>query len=386
MYHPCETRKLIFSIELSVTRNHIRASVERIAIIFIHLGLNPSPTLNHYAGIAFDLIPNASLVLITDIPSLHPNFPGRVVEFDRAKLPRGFQRYIRKTKAYNNIAGGYWRYTIERLFALLQLPDEITHDSAVIHFESDVMSFLNSETIEFMKIRNEKTAVVRYSTTDGIASLLFSPSVSQLYEDLTTLDDLLGKAIKIQSDMELLGLALTKGILGELPSKPVEDWLLPIRFPGEPKRYLVFDGLAFGQYLFGQDPLHTNNRSISGFQNPKFDVQLNSMQWKLLKDLEIVGTPVVSCSNQTYELVIGAIHIHSKRKIQPNDWNQWQIVLGEANGKLVRSFGEYSEDVIHSRKVSTKDRIRMARKRGIIKSSRNLAAKFSKKFKRKNPL
>jgi hypothetical protein len=367
-----------------VTQNHIRASVERIAIIFVHLGRNPSPTLNHYARIAFDLIPNASLVLITDIPSLHPNFPGRVVEFDRAKLPRGFQNYIRKTKAYNNVAGGYWRYTIERLFALLQLPEEITHDSAVIHFESDVMSFLNSETIAFMKIRNKKTAVVRYSTTDAIASLLFSPSVPQLYADLAALDDLLAKSIKIQSDMELLGLALTKGILGELPSKPVEDWLLPIRFPGEHQRYLVFDGLAFGQYLFGQDPLHTNNRSISGFQNSKFDVQLNSMQWKLLKDLEIVGTPVVSCSSQTYELVIGAIHIHSKRRIEPYDWAQWQIVMDEANGLLQRSFGEYSEDVIHSRKVSTRDRIRMARKRGIKKLSRNLAAKFSRKFKRKN--
>jgi hypothetical protein len=108
------------------------------------------------------------------------------------------------------------------------------------------------------------------------------------------------------------------------------------------------------------------------------------MQWKLLKDLEIVGTPVVSCSSQTYELVIGAIHIHSKRRIEPYDWAQWQIVMDEANGLLQRSFGEYSEDVIHSRKVSTRDRIRMARKRGIKKLSRNLAAKFSRKFKRKN--
>jgi hypothetical protein len=348
-----------------------------VLITYVQLGDNPSPTLEHYAGLNSMAILNSKNVLITDKPTKYENFPGEIILYrGEPELP-GFRKYLNHNRAYSNIAGGYWRFTMERLFALNVLKEIYPNEYPVLHVESDVLLLLNGSILEKMKNVFLKTSIPRYSTSDGIASVLFAPSVGQLSRDLLKLDAILGDNLDSSSDMALLGLGLREGVLGELPSHP-RNALVVQSERDEQTRYIVFDGLAYGQYLFGQDPVHTGNRVISGYQNPCFDLDLSQVNWEITKSIETC-TPMFIWEDKAIDVV--NIHMHSKILIEPTKNNFWEHVLDEANGKVDRTVGPFVQDMIHTIKSSPLDRLRIVRRRGFVNSiKRGLRHRASKLF------
>jgi hypothetical protein len=341
--------------------------IPSVLIVYVQLGNNPSPTLRHYAEINSRLMPDAKSVLITDNSSHAVDFPGDVISYSGQGCLPGFTKYNKNNKAYSNIAGGYWRFTMERLFALTILQERYGDVCPVIHVESDVMLLLDAATLQTIKDNIKITSVPRYSSTDGIASILFSPSIKQLKEDLLRLDSVLEENLFVSSDMALLGLGLEHGVLGELPSHP-KDGLIMKAEDDESSTLIVFDGAAYGQYLFGQDPVHTSNRVISGFQNPHFQLSLSETSWRV-KQREKLRRPSFVWENKTYEVV--SIHMHSKIRVDPTISEMWENAINEANGLSVRATGPLIEDFIHSIPSSYIDRIRMIRRRGLVQSIRN---------------
>jgi hypothetical protein len=148
------------------------------------------------------------------------------------------------------------------------LQNYLPNNTLIIHLESDVVLWLKESEIDVVKSNLNHLSIPRYSNTEGIASIMLSPSVDCLVKTLDELELILINKSDIDNDMVLLGKALSEGLIKELPSREESDWSLTNG------NRLIFDGLAIGQYLFGRYPLHSENRIIRGFLNPTYKINI----------------------------------------------------------------------------------------------------------------
>lgn len=350
-----------------------------VLIVYVQLGGNPSFTLGHYAKINSRSIPDSRSVLITDKPTQHIDFPGDVIPYSGEISLPGFLRYTKTNRAYSKVAGGYWRFTMERIFVLKFLEEFYDKDCPVLHLESDVLLLLDSATLQTIKQKIKITSVPRYSTSDGIASILFAPSTARLVQDLVKLDSILAENPYVSSDMALLGLGLENGVIGELPSYPKDALAVELK-DKHSSAFIVFDGAAYGQYLFGLDPVHTSNRVISGHLNPYFPLNLSTTHWSV-KDTANFSRPSFSWENKIYEVV--NLHMHSKLLVDPKNSSMWDEILDEANGLKTRTVGPLVKDFIHTIPSRYIDRIRLIKRRGLMKSLHN---RINRELRKRHPL
>lgn len=312
------------------------------------------------AIIAKHYLSEAELVLITDQLHLWQDFPGKVIEYKRIHRSAEFQRFVRRNRELEGMAGGYWLYTLERLFALRLLASTSTPGVPIIHLESDVYSLLDSDALALLSKKINKTSVPRFSKTRGIASIVFSPNSEQLIADLLVLENILIRDKGLYNDMDLLGAGLNQGVLTELPTIPEKS------IDG-----LIFDAAAIGQYLFGIDPLHTNGGINTGYINPDYDFDIQEGDFSAIPNQH---------SSDDYRLIwrvdyqsirILNLHIHSKLKpplVRPTDsiWNQ---VISSANTGISVSLGSGIRDEIHVKHVGILNKIRFARKIGFVRQA-----------------
>jgi hypothetical protein len=339
----------------------------RTAITFVHLGRNNAPTLLNMALVAQENNEFAELYLITDAPELWTSFPGTLVSYSIAERSEKFHKFIKRNKELEGISGGYWLYTTERLFALRALKSVIHDDISVIHIESDVFSMLTSQVLNYLTSNFSKTAIPRYSQTRGIASVLFSPNLHVLLNDLDNLETLLFENSRINNDMDLLGLALETKTLDELPSAVR---VVDKKFSNQQDQFL-FDGLAIGQYLLGQDPLHTNGDILTGFVNPDFGFDLRSGMFEICTDNRN-GHLRYIYHGTSYTLA--NLHVHSKY-LTPNiisNKDFWEKIIKSANGSNPITLGEKIPDLIHQSKISTRNKFRRARKIGYFEYAKRV--------------
>ena len=323
-------------------------------IVFVHLGRNPSRTLNWYACEVEKNVRNKHLCLITDDPSKFFDFPGEVLAYQRTDLNRGFKKFSRTNSSFKKTSGGYWKFTTERLFALSRLSASFSGSHPVIHLESDVLLLATDKQLKKVFTKIEKTSVVRYSKTAGIASVLIAPTLSALNESLDNLGGILLKKRHIFSDMELLGIALNSEILGALPNSPDDAWIVE-----GAKRYSVFfDGAFFGQYFFGLDPIHTQGKIVNGYVNPESEYRLIDSVWNLEKadDYDGLSLAVVDENLLSFPL---CLHIHSKRLVSsPSNIEVfWPKMVADLNSNSFSITALETLDSIHSKKLKLSHRV-----------------------------
>lgn len=328
-------------------------------LVFVHLGENPAPTLTHMAFVASQYFPEAPVLLITDMPERWQHFPGTIIPYSTSQRSLQFKTFVKKNPELEGISGGYWLYTTERLFCLDALKLYLSPDQPVIHLESDVYSTIDKNIFDtFLSQCESGTWVPRYSTIRGIGSTLFSTSMSKLSKDLKALEELISSNPRIDNDMDLLGEALNQRIFKELPTL-TEDFK-----HCSPEFNVLFDALAVGQYLFGQDPLHTDGIRVSGYRNPDSDFDFDNAEFTLDFAKNPLGRVAIKNGRKEFQMV--TLHLHSK--VTPDlvgkNLEYWKDVIKAANSGIKT----YSElriiDVIHSQKISISNRIRRARKVG----------------------
>jgi hypothetical protein len=318
-------------------------AMERFAVVFVHLGDNPSPTLIPFAEFALKNNPDAELILVTDSEFRWKSFPGRVVIAEKSSKAT-IKHLLHRARYKEKIAGGYWIKTYERIFALSNLYGNIDLNLPIIHIESDVLLQdiqILRKALE-LQLENE-ISVPRMSEDLGIASILYSRNIHSLIEGLKKLDSLGRDNQEIcTNDMKLLGLALNENIISELPTWPTRK-----SNNGVCNKYYLFDGAAIGQYLFGRDPIHSNNVRISGYENPTFPISLSALSWHLEEN-------TIFASDGENEYYFANLHIHSKEVIGHPDGakNRWLNVLDEANGVKPRTPSGFINEEIHSRGYS----------------------------------
>ena len=332
-------------------------------LVLVHLGKNPSPILIEMAELATKRLDDSKVFLVTDHPSDWANFPGKVISYSRDDRNNYLASFIRKNPELEQIAGGYWLYSLERLFALQKIYEHVSSNEAVLHYESDVLLLLNEIDFDLMINNCSKCACPRFSKDRGIASVFFIPNYFELSSFLNSLQLILSRKNIPTNDMELLGVCLNEEIVYELPSLPNDSWQKPT---GEK---VVFDGAAYGQYLFGQDPFHTGSRRISGFQNPDFPLDLSQLNWEISAEANSESEDILYKRNNDQYKILN-LHLHSK--IQTGAVNSrnplWVQAINEANGKTHRIPGEMETNLIHTQKIGLVNRIRIARRKGFTKS------------------
>ena len=335
----------------------------KINVVLVHFGINPSPTLLQFAQMAKDSISNTRLILVTDLPEKWKEFPGTICEFNPAAfLSETMKKFVDHNREYLGIANGYWMFTLQRIFALIQIKDIVGDYEPIVHIESDVLLTISREEIQkIISQPNFRTGVPRHSDSEGIGSILIARHISELATLIHNLEKILEKETEWISDMHLLGVALRTGIMDELPSYPDSG------IPTSQGTHLIFDGAAAGQYLFGRDPLHSGGRAISGYLNPHFNFNLAKVKWVLR---EVSGRETIGFQFEGNYFYLGNIHIHSKTTIGRIDSRSadWKRVVNEANGVISRTPGDYVEDKIHTSKTPLTFKILKARKNGLIKT------------------
>jgi len=330
-------------------------------VVFVQLGKNPAPTLVNMARVAKSYLPKSRIILLTDLPGEWGNFPGEIFEYGVDSRSGVLKALMKRHAELNDIAGGYWLYALERIFVLKSLVEIVNHEEAILHFESDVFSFVDETVLTELMNGISKTAVPRYSEARGIGSFLFSPSLARLLIDLDSLESLLSDNPKLDNDMDLLGMALNCGILEELPSR-IEKMQSDAETK-QPKN--IYDGAALGQYLFGQDPLHTGGHRITGYRNPDFDFNFDNCHFDLRADSKgKLNDLYLTASGDTFR--VANLHLHSKINIDipSRAIEEWNKILMSANSGVQLFSEELIEDRIHSLKISPISKVRRARKVG----------------------
>ncbi len=353
-------------------------------IVYVQLGPNPSPTLIHFATISQHDSLHAKPVLITDTPTSWQDFPGDIIDCTLYPRNDSIYRLVKRFPERDQISGSYWVYTLERLFALEILNYFYPADTAILHIESDCYALVDNQIFSELLIRCNKVAVPRYSDSQGIASLIFAPTISSLLSMLIEFERIIDNSKIWLGDMNLLGIGLNSGLLQELPTKLADGWDLMIEGFEDIEQKVIFDGLAIGQYLLGQDPYHTGGYAIAGHKNECFMDPIEKWCWSISPTQ--AGTK--TCLFAEYEDIkyrIANIHIHSKILVPPleQDDQMWRAIIATANRALQPVPMLMPDNQIHSGRISIINKFRFARRNGLIHMLRQIITKalFHKKPK-----
>jgi hypothetical protein len=336
----------------------------RLYVIYVQLGKNPAPTLQKFAKNVYSRFSEVQCILVTDQVEYWCDFPGIVIEYTREASGAGLEKFLSNRREYREIANGYWLFTLERFFALEKGRDIIQNGIPVIHTESDVMFYPEDSILETISKDLKNIAVPRFNEEYGVGSIVYFPDFRYVTKLIQLINTELGGDEVIENDMHLLGNLLNKKLIEELPSGRMTD--REIRFDWRGYQ-LIFDGAAIGQYLVGQDPLHTGNRRISGYLNPDFPQNLSKENWGINS---VDGKEYITYESGGEKKLVVGLHVHSKLPL--NDVRQkdamWERILGEANQIIERTISEPIPDLIHSKKISLNNRLRIARRNGLAKT------------------
>jgi hypothetical protein len=347
-------------------------------LVYVQLGKYEPKTLDLFANHARLYSPNVEMILITD-NLFNVEWPLSNVIVNTKKSEASID-LLRHHPYYKTLSESYWLNTFDRLFALSCLTESaLIENLPIIHLESDVLPFITSETISFLNSNFTTLSVPKHDEMRGIGSIVFSPNLQELEKGLNNLEYLMKRNSKvINNDMELLGFALNEGIIQELPSHPSQYDSGDFKCP-DGKRFL-FDGAAFGQYLFGQDPFHQGNYRVSGYRNPGYCAKTNIEDFTFSITNQD-GQPNLIGEFHKQKYVIANLHIHSKELLPElsSTNTRWMRAIGEANGTSAR-LSEYVEEVSpHAQIPALLTRIQIARKNGVFKALVSLLLRKLKK-------
>jgi hypothetical protein len=342
----------------------IEVSDPILYVVYVQLGKNPAPTLQKFAECLHFRFSQVQCILVTDQTERWLDFPGIVLEYERDSRTTGVKKFLSNRKEYREIANGYWLFTLERFFALKVAREVIQGGIPVVHLESDVMFYPEDSILETISKDLKNIALPRFNKEYGVGSIVYFPDFGYVTKLIQLINTELGGDEIIENDMHLLGNLLNKKLIEELPSGRMTD--TEVRFDWRGYQ-LIFDGAAIGQYLVGQDPLHTGNRRISGYLNPDFPQNLSKENWGINS---VDGKEYITYESGGEKKLVVGLHVHSKLPL--NDIRQkdamWERILGEANQIIERTISEPIPDLIHSKKISLNNRLRIARRNGFTKT------------------
>jgi len=308
-------------------------------LIYVHLGVNSSPTLLNYSSLVAKDYSNIKCFLISDNPKSWKGFPGEVI--DAKSYLRNLYPWIWRMKHYEkfSVAGGYWVNTLSRLFTFELARPFVNPDELVVHVESDNLVFPVPRFIHTLKTSLKKTSICAVENERGIASVVVAPNIENLISSFCQLKEVAFTSKRWLTDMELLGEGLRSGLLASLTALPL--------FGGDGKEMIVFDGFEYGPYLFGLDPIHQGGMSQGGFESPTFRTNGLRGVWGMGKAIES-KSDVLRLQNPGETFYLFNLHVHAKLHFDSlrNESPIWRLTIDAAN--RIQDFPRFENSVVSS--------------------------------------
>ena len=225
--------------------------------------------------------------------------------------------------------GGFWRYSLERIFALEQI-HLVSPEAPILHIESDVLLLPN---VPLQKIsENTKLTWNSYNEDHDVSALLFSPNVESTKMLVEKLRSMITNSPHL-TDMTALNLIRKTKVLDvgcfspihiSLPELENNNAIIDqnqqdgIGYGG------IFDGAAIGMWLLGHDPRNNYGKykihDDSPIKNGNSWVNPGGINYEITNSGQLLA---VSADNPHVKIPIWNLHVHSKNpKLLSKNWER----------------------------------------------------------------
>lgn len=298
------------------------AATKDIEIVFVHLGEQLPSHLFPNLNLVREMFPHTRINLVTsrkvDQESYRPSFISHTDYIADHKVDE-----LLNLKSRNlSFRDGFWRYSLERLFAVVDLHQK-RPDKSFLHIESDVLLLPGFPLQNFASL--EKIAWMSVDAEKDIASLMYFPGINA---SQGFLDDLVEYVTHAESPTDMTAL---NHLRLQYPEKYT---LLPTWNQRLPKLHVrsesgsseevifrdgVFDAAGIGMWLTGFDP-----RNNYGFTNYFATQALRSAEFFVdpsTYTLELSPNGELFYKSDSADIQVYNLHIHSKSlRIFSRDW------------------------------------------------------------------
>ena len=286
-------------------------------IVFIHLGKSkPRHLIPNIAKISSDY-PELDINLVLSLDSTLHDIPTNVNVFTytaSSQTEEIFSEFTLDSK----FRQGFWRYSLERLFALESFHASDPNES-LLHIESDILILPD---FPFNKIAESRNLMWNsYNESHDVSALLFSPN----FEETNKLLDEVRKALVVNSflsDMTVLNyvrrhsaleVSLLASHVSELPGLLNQSSKFRLSESNGCSYTGVFDGAAIGMWLLGHDPRNNYGRytihSMEPIRNGDSSIDPSNVTYEIDSRGSVY---LFSNSGSKVGIRLWNIHVHSK--------------------------------------------------------------------------
>ena len=270
---------------------------ESMHFVFVHLGVAKAEHLRPNLQRLQRLFPQIPITLIYSDQNFLDDFQDLPILFHRYTESKDNAHILNHLSHNSNFRNNFWRYSIERLFALAEW-HEMNTEAKMLHLESDILVMPNFPIDNFESI--ETISWCSFSDSHDVASIIYSPSyldtrwmtveLELLLQDDPTLTDMTG--------LRQLVLKFPKRA-NYLNANETQD-----KFGG------IFDAAPFGMWLCGRDPRNYKGITRRFMPLPESDLDPSSASFtfgrKSHLKVKLQDKQMTSLFN---------LHIHSKQKV-----------------------------------------------------------------------
>lgn len=295
----------------------------KIEMVFVHLGSGiPNYLISNlnYCSITF---PERDVILITNVDCDSIRVNSRVKVWRYSPNQEVISRFTSESSLNPAFRNGFWVYTKLRFLALAKYVSEAK--TSIVHIESDVWIAPYFDFAYFETLRHD-LAFPLVDQKRGVASTLFirGNNGAKILTDVTL-------SSKDGTDMQILNniFSIYGSKVFTLPSTyPLEQQ--PVVCPGT--NDFIFDGIAIGMYLFGDDSRNSFGLSRRFMDYPNTSISLSSSEFRLVDG-------VLEIRIDSSWRKVQSLHVHSKTKVLfSSQYAKWL-----SNAILLSKFGPRRE-------------------------------------------
>lgn len=322
--------------------------VPKMRIVLVYLGPHIPEYFWDNVGHILEVQEKYSIDIITSGNDLKNAITNERVRYFVYSPTTELDEQLAKLEIDHKFRDGFWRYSLERLFAITQHHRNVPQEK-ILHFESDILVMPNFPFTLFESL--DAIFWPRVDVSRDVASIIFLPSLAKSREFENTMLEILEESKSIDDMMILSHVARAKKVpIGILPSVSSTESSLVNTKSNIQKTEVdaissgfkifngIFDPAGIGIWLTGTDPRNhfgftkrydKNERLPNGlYVNPSLGVyEVNQLGHLSLRESDFV-TPIYN------------LHIHSKNRIyfQEDYVEQLRLdVRRSKNGKIDRS-------------------------------------------------
>ena len=289
--------------------------------VFIHLGKSPAKHLWLNLGRHKRLFPEIETYLIIDEERHIRNIPKdiKIIQFERKnqflqqEIMGGHDHKFRR---------GFWRFSLERLFALAEFHETIPN-KGMLHIESDVLLMPNFPWHEVDSVN--KSLWNNYNEERDVAALLYYPNFKIHSEIIIIVQDLLTKN-PLHTDMTVLAevrkmstvpnsffpsVARDVPDLKNLSNKAGSLFLEKI---GDSSFFEtgIFDGAPIGMWLLGHDPRNNYGANIVHDLSPIVSGDSIIDPSRVDYEMDYHGNIIIASRLTQKKTTLWCLHVHTK--------------------------------------------------------------------------